>query len=327
MSNPQYIDNILVEWGARTFWPGNKVKGRFKASGSALPFGSSKPPPNAGQVRARIRSMLKRAPQVMVKITGGGRGMARIGAHLSYISRNGSIELENERGEHIEGREGLSDLRGEWRSTGTFIPHESPRREAFNVMLSMPPDTDADLVRDAARAFAKQEFSNHLYVFALHRPESDDRTERPHVHLSVRAEGLDGRRLNPRKDDLRRWRELFAEALQERGIPALATRRIVHGRLQRGNPTWHKHIAKRGAIIQRPERDLSQKEIQAHTEALRHWGQLAGSMAKSERSEDRETAVLITQMVSEMPSARFLGARLPAARPGIETHAPGLDRS
>jgi len=34
---------------------------------------------------------------------------------------------------------------------------------------------------------------------------------KPHVHISVRAEGRDGNRLNPRKDDLHRWRETFAE--------------------------------------------------------------------------------------------------------------------
>jgi hypothetical protein len=57
---------------------------------------------------------------------------------------------------------------------------------------------------DAARAFARPELHNHRYVMVLHARQAN-----PHVHLSVRAEGKDGQRLNPRKADLRRWREIF----------------------------------------------------------------------------------------------------------------------
>ena len=35
-----------------------------------------------------------------------------------------------------------------------------------------------------------------------------DHQANPHVHLSVRAESKNGRRLNPRKTDLQRWREI-----------------------------------------------------------------------------------------------------------------------
>jgi hypothetical protein len=39
----------------------------------------------------------------------------------------------------------------------------------------------------------------------------------------VRAEGSDGKRLNPRKEDLHRWRETFAQRLRDWGIEAEAT--------------------------------------------------------------------------------------------------------
>ena len=44
-----------------------------------------------------------------------------------------------------------------------------------------------------------------------------DHQANPHVHISVRAESKHGKRLNPRKTDLHRWRETFAEKLRERG--------------------------------------------------------------------------------------------------------------
>ncbi|TAL64336.1 MAG: hypothetical protein EPN79_14420 [Burkholderiaceae bacterium] len=45
----------------------------------------------------------------------------------------------------------------------------------------------------------------------------------PPVHLVVKVTAMDGTRLNPRKADLHRWREGFAQALREHGVEAAAT--------------------------------------------------------------------------------------------------------
>ena len=87
-----------------------------------------------------------------------------------------------------------------------------------HIMLSMPTGTDARVVRQAAREFAKVELANHRYVMVLHMHQAY-----PHVHISVRAEGRDGERLNPRKEDLHRCRETFAEKLRDWGIEAEAS--------------------------------------------------------------------------------------------------------
>jgi hypothetical protein len=76
-------------------------------------------------------------------------------------------------------------------------------------MLSMPRGTDPLIVQRAAREFARIEFADHRYVMVLHTHQGN-----PHVHLSVKAESKHGRRLNPRKADLHRWRETFAERLR-----------------------------------------------------------------------------------------------------------------
>ena len=53
----------------------------------------------AAAIRERIEAtVVRRAPQVMVKVTGGGRGMKAIAAHFRYISKNGRLEIEDERG-------------------------------------------------------------------------------------------------------------------------------------------------------------------------------------------------------------------------------------
>jgi hypothetical protein len=99
-----------------------------------------------------------------------------------------------------EGKEALRDLAWQWQFGGSYIDEvRSHRREAFNIMLSMSSGTDPLSIQRAAREFAQAELAGHRWV--LH-----DHQANPHVHLSVRAEGRDGKRLNPRKADLQRWR-------------------------------------------------------------------------------------------------------------------------
>jgi len=144
--------------------------------------------------------------------------MKVIAAHFRYISKNGRLDIEDDRGEHLSGARAVRDLADDWRFSGGLIPEDAEqggRREAYNIMLSMPRGTDPLAVQRAAREFARVELAGHKYVMVLH-----DHQANPHVHLSVRAEGRDGRRLNPRKTDLHRWRETFAEKLCELGIDA-----------------------------------------------------------------------------------------------------------
>ena len=110
------------------------------------------------------------------------------------------------------------------------------RRDApvsLSIILSMPAGTDPGRVHDAARSFASTLFADrHPYVFALHTDEPH-----PHVHLTVRAMGRDGERLNPRKADLQLWRETFAAALRDRGVEAEATPRRARGIIRKSERT------------------------------------------------------------------------------------------
>lgn len=85
----------------------------------------------------------------MVKVTGGGRGMGAIAAHLRYISKHGRLAFEDDRGVVREGKEAVHDLVDQWRFGGSRIPERSERREAYNIMLSMPKGTDPQIARCA----------------------------------------------------------------------------------------------------------------------------------------------------------------------------------
>ena len=105
----------------------------------------------------------------------------------------------------------------------------------MSIVLSMPVGTDPDRMKDAVRAFARAEFGETFpYVFAFHQ---DAKGEQPHIHLSVRALGVNGERLNPRKADLADWRERFALELRRLGIEATATPRIARPPVRHADPS------------------------------------------------------------------------------------------
>jgi hypothetical protein len=183
------IDGVLVEWGERLFYPGNRIVKPRPTPRLDTPLRGQ-----AAVIRARIQATVsRRSVQVMVKVTGGGRGMAAIAAHFRYIGKLGRLDIEDDRGNVHRGKEALHDLVEQWRYGGTPIDEIGHRREAYNIMLSMPRGTDPGIVQAAAREFARHELVGHRYVMVLH-----DHQANPHVHLSVKASSMLGDRLNPR---------------------------------------------------------------------------------------------------------------------------------
>ncbi len=183
MTTGPSVDGVLVQWGERLFYPASRI-----VKPDPAPRLGALNRPSAAVIRQRIAATVaRRAPQVMVKVTGGGRGMGAIAAHFRYICKNGQLRIEDDRGVVREGKEVMHDLVEQWRVSGSLIQETSHRREAFNIMLSMPHGTDAQIVLKASREFAKTELRGHRYVIVLHEHQGN-----PHVHLSVRAESMTG---------------------------------------------------------------------------------------------------------------------------------------
>lgn len=190
---------------------------------------------------AAISRTVRRVPEVMVKISGGGTSVKAVVAHLKYIDRHGKLDLETDDGERLQGRGVEKTLAEDWdleldeqqaasRSQGRSGSRAT--KLVHNVVLSMPAGVSPQKVLAAAQGFAREEFAlRHRYAMVLHTDQAH-----PHVHLVVKAMGEDGRRLNVRKATLRDWRERFAEQLRDQGIEANATHRAARGRSGRTPP-------------------------------------------------------------------------------------------
>jgi hypothetical protein len=292
MSEPRDIDGVLIQWADRLFYPGNRIV-------------KTKPQPKLGGLAARQRAaairerieatVVRRAPQVMVKVTGGGRGMKAIAAHFRYISKNGRLEIEDERGQTMHGKDTLRELADDWRYGGSLIEDTSPRREAFNIMLSMPRGTDPTSIQWAAREFAKTELADHKHVMVLH-----DHQANPHVHISVRAESKHGRRLNPRKTDLHRWRETFADKLRERGIDAEATRQLTRGMARRYPALWQVKALQEGRLTRLPAHQNGRAVQTPRSGALDAWAGIGQALCASGDPGDQRLARSVGRFVQEL---------------------------
>jgi Relaxase/Mobilisation nuclease domain len=267
-------------------------------------------------MRAKLERIVRRAPEVMVKITGRTKSVAHLKSHLAYITRNGELDAETEQGATLAGRSGLKDLQQRWEDDAGL--DDKRRRDgslSINIILSMPAGTDAVAVKDSARAFAIETFGySHDYVFVQHL---DDK--HPHLHLTVRSLGYDGKRLNPRKADLQVWRERFAGELRLRGISAEATPRRTRGRVRKADRGAVLALRKRKvtADVDRLARQEVLAEVRGGRTAKHPWDEqiksrqdairrqyldYAAELQRSGAEADHGLAQQIRQFVKDMPA-------------------------
>jgi Relaxase/Mobilisation nuclease domain len=340
-SDSRVVDQVLVEWGDALFRR-RRQSGDDDGSGGRSQFGfgprapGSRMPP--ADVRGAVRDAIRpSARQVVIKITGGGKGYKAMAAHARYISRQGkeavggpgrSLEVTDELGQRHEGTQAVRQLMEDWRTSGSYIPEDSHRKEAFNIIFSMPKETRAEALEDAVATTAAQLFEGHRYAMVLHRDQGA-----PHVHVMVRAECCDGRRLNPRKADLDRWRVAFARQLQARGIDAVASRQVARLRNRVQPSLWEIKAKGEGRLNRnRGAAKTGPTAQKARIDALRAWREVTMALAASPQLDDRKLAVeavrylaqQIAQSLEAEKSAR--GAEVRQAEVVAKRQRPEPDR-
>jgi Relaxase/Mobilisation nuclease domain len=260
-------DDMFQGWTNDLQLGKKRAKPKRAPAGKSVWTGAAKPVKPAAEyqgqgsksdVRARLLAVAKGGKQVMVKITPGKNStMAAVRKHLQYIGQDGEQPVQDQDGNTFKGWAAVDDLAWAWQHTGPLMPAQAEHRLAFNIMFSMPEGTDERAVYGAVRATADIELAGHQWVIGQH-------FDVPHVHchVCVKAEGLDGTRLNPRKADLNRWRERFAYELRERGVEAEATKRAtrLHQKLVK-KPWAVTRLEERGARTQNATQSSSENRI------------------------------------------------------------------
>ncbi|MGM9484214.1 relaxase/mobilization nuclease domain-containing protein [Roseateles sp. NT4] len=224
--------------------------------------------------------------------------MRAIAAHFDYITRKGTLEVEDDRGVRSVGKEAVRDLVDQWRYAGSLIESVSHRREALNVTLSMPQGTPPVLVMQAVRQFARQELPDNRYVMVLHTQQAH-----PHVHLTVRAQSKSGSRLNVWADR-HRWRESFADKLRGLGVDAQATSQVLRGENRRSEPLWRASENIQITVEKaRPKTKSGERYYGNRAEAMKAWAHIMKALAGSPIATDRELAERVARYIRRTPFA------------------------
>jgi type IV secretion system T-DNA border endonuclease VirD2 len=201
-----------------------------------------------GERRAQLWRTVRKVPEVMVKVSGGGKTVQHVRAHMDYITRNGKLQAITDQGDIVNSRDDVKALIDDWDLD--ISKGQGKYRQAFNIVLSMPAGTDPQKVLAGAQSFAREKFwGKHQYMMVLHTPETDPHDKappHPHVHLVVKAEDFNGKRLYIRKATLEEWRAFFAEKMREQGVEANATPRDLRGKTRKGKTAGVHYAEKRG---------------------------------------------------------------------------------
>lgn len=230
-------------WGERLFYPDRMKKGKKGKDPKKVSLssgGSGKSSKNSTQfLKERLKGIVEKHPQVMVKITGGNHTKPQMKAHMDYISRNGNVEVETENGEIISGKLSQDEINERWGDDDLLNEEGASKfKQNYHIVFSMPEGTDRTAFSVATKETIHKLFGeNHQFFMAQH-----DDTDKPHIHVCVKAIGFDGKRLSTHKADLQEWREVYAETLREYGIQAEATKRVVRGNFKKAMPSKLKQM-------------------------------------------------------------------------------------
>lgn len=186
--------------------------------------------PETSQARAAKQSyrIAKKYPQAVMKVISFAHDAKSVMDTLSYISREGDLELEDPMGFKLDAEETKERLE-EWAQD--FDTWKKVSRESMHLTLSSPAGSDPDAVLEATRLFAREVFPNHDYLLVRH-----DDTDHPHCHVVVKTRGWDLSKLNPGRKDLRDWREEYAHCLRDQGVNVEASSRLKRGLFGRSTP-------------------------------------------------------------------------------------------
>ena len=79
----------------------------------ARPGPTSKAPLAPTEI-ARIARTVARAPEVVVKVSGGAKSLRGALAHVRYIDRHGQLDIETDQGDRLKGEDSGNQLLADW---------------------------------------------------------------------------------------------------------------------------------------------------------------------------------------------------------------------
>lgn len=168
----------------------------------------------------------ERSKEVLVKITSNSKNFQSLTKHIDYISRNGKLEILTSDIESYIGKEENLEVKNIFKNCGRNIPNKKEMakeiRQTYNMVFSMKEysSTPPDKLKIAVFNTLKELYPDNFFAMTLHTD-----TDNPHCHICLKIAKHNGDRIDIRKANLSKMRQLFAKKLNDFGIEARATSR------------------------------------------------------------------------------------------------------
>ena len=162
--------------------------------------------------------------EVVVKITGNSKNFQQWSRHIDYNTRKSENALYENEHTIYKGADDIEFFKRYFNDYGDELPNENsltkPKREVLHFAFSMKhhETTPPDKLLKAVIRTMKEKYPNNASYFVFHND-----TDNPHVHCDLKIAGIDGKRIDVRKNDLANIRKSFAKHLNSLGIEAYAT--------------------------------------------------------------------------------------------------------
>ena len=181
-----------------------------------------------------VKACKSTKPQAVVKVVSHVRGF-RVKKLLEYVGRTDQenegegIELENETGESLNGKDAVDSVYDEWKEDFDRAKPNAKRlpRHTTHIVLSADAENNPENLKKvlaAARATAQDLIHDkgHDFVIGLHQDGG-----KPHVHLVVKANSREpgGPKFRIGPAQIEQIRGKFAEKMSELGLEHVSTLR------------------------------------------------------------------------------------------------------
>ncbi len=226
--------------------------------------------------------------QAVVKLRSFPHGIKGVGRAMSYISRKGTLPLEKDTGEQILGLEEQRELIRDW---AVDFDKRKDSRDGAHIIFSMPPGSRVEALREAVRTTGARAFPDNEWVFVIH----EDR-KHPHAHMILKMRGREKNlKFDPRKADLHRLREIFAEAAREQGVELAASPRAARGVGRKGTRHSFYYLKSKGIKPEVEKKAVQEaaKEFMQGDWKEKPWEKAMAERNKLEREAYRQEAAAL----------------------------------
>src|SRR3546814_15242438 len=91
------------------------------------------------EARAKLERIVRKAPEVMVKVSGKQYGAHHVAEHFGYVARHGKLAVRSSEGEIITEPDRLKAIAQDWAMLDEAMnEHGRERPTSMSLVLSMP---------------------------------------------------------------------------------------------------------------------------------------------------------------------------------------------